>query len=120
MNLGEYYGYPQCCIEFYEKNRAPYWFRPYQVKYPKAFRKLDGSGFIPCEAHLKEIEEGKDPIELIANRHSPAPFPLGVEELTGIFLGLLVEKCGIEDSTLILINLIQQGEKGCFPLPNTP
>lgn len=68
---GFMYGYPQCCIEeFVERGRAGK--RPHAGPW-------DGSGFIPCKAHLKEATaDFRAFVEkhITPNRVYDKPFPL--------------------------------------------
>lgn len=108
---GRYYGYPKCCIRFYDKNciRA-FWFRPYEQKYPKAFKKL-GEGFIPCERHLKILEEtDKTPDSFLVNRKSPAPYPVDYDRLAFSFLNGLIDKYGLPKATERLLELQKELE----------
>lgn len=79
--FGRFYGYPECCIKsFLEKSGEPYWYEKHLEKYPKARAAMNNCGFIPCEAHLAEIEDGKTMLkDLIANRKEKLDFPNSFE-----------------------------------------
>lgn len=51
---GQYYGFPECCIEFFLKNaHKDYWM--YKM-YPKG-SKFQGTGYIPCKQCNKLTEQ---------------------------------------------------------------
>lgn len=66
--LGEYFGYPECCIKsFYD---TP--FEEYELRTQCS----EGTGFIPCAACARKIAEGEIELaDLIQNRICPTPFP---------------------------------------------
>jgi len=69
IEKGLLFGYPQCCIlQFINRfPTAAEGVSPEVHKY---------QGFIPCEEHTKQIEEGKITLEsLIVNRLYPENFP---------------------------------------------
>ncbi len=73
-SLGEFFGYPLCCVNFYcRNNTSNYWYKELELKYPKAFKKL-GKGFIPCEKHLFMMENGENPKSFIKNRKCKIPY----------------------------------------------
>ena len=68
-DIGEYYGYPKCCIEEFEKNKLK---RPSKLQ--SKISKFQG--FIPCISCCKLIMEDKIKIyNLIQNRECELPFP---------------------------------------------
>ena len=68
-DIGEYYGYPKCCIEGFEKNKLK---RPSKLQSKIA----KSQGFIPCMSCCKLIIEDEIKIEnLIKNRECELPFP---------------------------------------------
>lgn len=65
---GKYYGYPQCCIDYFVNNF------PNVEDTPTYIHK--GTGFIPCPYHQNQIIEKEATLgSLIKNRHHPLPFP---------------------------------------------
>lgn len=68
---GQYYGFPECCIEFFLKNAHEYyWFRKV---YPEG-TKVDGTGYIPCPKYSKL--SGKEMVDKInKERESLTKFP---------------------------------------------
>lgn len=70
--LGEYFGYPQCCIDNCI-SRTPdnnYYMDDNQIKVD------NGKGFIPCPKCAKRIVDGEIKIDdLIQNRIHPEPYP---------------------------------------------
>jgi len=71
IELGEYFGYPPCCIAdfieyvlVYQKGQAPI----------RGQRKLTGTGYVPCpKCNEKSVAELLSYIA--ANRQHPKPFP---------------------------------------------
>jgi hypothetical protein len=76
---GEYFGFPNCCIEFFGKEATePNWFDKYFDIYPGLSERIDGTGFIPCEKHMQMIVNNEvKPEQLIQNRQCKTPFPHG-------------------------------------------
>lgn len=74
---GQYYGYPQCCIESYLRQcQEPYWYEKYFLKYKNLRLRLGMTGFIPCENHMKQINDGTlRPNDLITNRKCKVAYP---------------------------------------------
>lgn len=66
---GEFFGYPQCCIDEFIANAS-------QLQEPTGTRKETANyGFIPCEKHSREILAGTlTHDQLITDRLSPLPF----------------------------------------------
>ena len=58
---GEYYGYPQCCIDSFIMAKNKDAFTLIEIKYRKELQKarILYSGFIPCNVHLQLILDGK-------------------------------------------------------------
>lgn len=73
---GYFFGYPQCCIDFYLKNsKKANWFYNF-IKIGSYLDEVLVDGFIPCQKHLKAINDKKiKPKDLIKNRKCPIPFP---------------------------------------------
>ncbi len=68
-SMGEYYGYPTCCIEeFLQKNKV--------IDRSVEQERVSGSGFVPCHAHAVAILERKIKIEdlILSSRKHPKPF----------------------------------------------
>jgi len=77
--LGEYYGYPKCCIDsFMERNQDKR-----KVREASKGREVSRrTGFIPCDKHAEEILRGSICIEdLIIDRKCEARFPNGDDKL---------------------------------------
>ena len=75
---GIYFGYPQCCIDDFRKNVLS------GIKMSTVNLKDNGTGFIPCNAHKTQIENGEITLEhLISNRYCKQSFPDGgtIEDL---------------------------------------
>ena len=69
--MGEYYGYPKCCIDSWCKNHPQFYFDR-----PEVQQKASLEGFVPCLAHSHEIMRGEVTHEqLITDRICPTPFP---------------------------------------------
>lgn len=47
---GESNGYPKCCIDAYYRDLIKY-------RSPASLRKIDQSGYIPCQKHYEEYKE---------------------------------------------------------------
>ena len=70
LGFGEYYGYPQCCIEsFLGPNCA--------LNHAKRFEDVPfgGTGFIPCQKCATERTEEEILSEIASRRKCPTPFP---------------------------------------------
>ena len=61
--LGMYYGYPSCCIIYFLTNFNFNGSNSRQKYSNKCIKAGNGSGFIPCPGHAKEINEGKIKLE---------------------------------------------------------
>lgn len=71
--LGKYFGYPSCCIASYEEIQSNGGRKSPEQAYIAA---TSGGGFIPCEAHAKQVIEEEITLHsLINNRVCPLPFP---------------------------------------------
>lgn len=69
--MGEYFGYPTCCIDSWCKNHPQFYFNR-----PEVQRQASVEGFVPCLTHSEEIVAGTvTHEELIANRICPTAFP---------------------------------------------
>lgn len=68
--MGKHFGYPDCCInQFIETTGA---LGSSQERVVAA----DGTGFLPCDKHAKQILDGKIKLEdLIKHRQAKSPFP---------------------------------------------
>ena len=67
--LGQFFGYPQCCVNEFVGNFVPYWERAEIVQLT-----MEG-GFIPCPACAAKILSKEITIEgLIQNRICTVPF----------------------------------------------
>lgn len=75
--MGEYLGYPKCCIdEFINDNKDGRFAAHYRKQNGELPIEIQGVGFIPCRKHTKMIVEGKIKIQnLINNRKCPVAFP---------------------------------------------
>jgi hypothetical protein len=73
--VGTYYGYPECCIEFFIQNMF------YVEKRNKAQKNIKASGetgFIPCTKHAKQILNKSITIQdILQNRKCETEFPYG-------------------------------------------
>lgn len=97
LENGKYFGYPSCCVTFFQENHGePRWYESHLEKYPIAFSKLNGTGFIPCPSCMEKLEKGADINSLIENRECPAPFPYGPEELAFNLVGKLMRERGLK------------------------
>lgn len=68
---GQYYGYPQCCIDMFTENII--FLKKHSKEQLKASK---GTGFIPCLNHTNDINSGKLTLqELIKNRKCVLKFP---------------------------------------------
>lgn len=67
--LGEYFGYPKCCIDsFCDESKE-------RTAYQKAVKSL-GYGFVPCEDCARLVVEGRVEVQdLIQNRICISEFP---------------------------------------------
>lgn len=66
---GEYFGYPQCCIDEFGRN-------PLNQRLEEQNVASNGTGFIPCKMHAIMILRGKIQLkDLITNRQCPFKFP---------------------------------------------
>ena len=69
-SLGNYYGYPECCIKDFKKIQRP---NKLQIKISNK------SGFIPCMMCCQLIINDEIKIKhLIQNRKCKIPFPNGI------------------------------------------
>lgn len=62
--MGKYFGFPQCCTSQYEKDKSL-----------NEFRKLDGTGFLPCLTCHTEKTEAELLESIQQNRICKTPFP---------------------------------------------
>lgn len=76
--LGEYYGYPKCCINHFVDNilNGKKSILEYQKIYAKNYEVSKHTGFIPCTRHTNLILKNKMSLEdLIRNRKCKKKFP---------------------------------------------
>lgn len=76
--LGEYYGYPKCCINHFVDNilNGKKSILEYQKIYVKNYETSKHTGFIPCTRHTNLILKNKMRLEdLIRNRKCKKKFP---------------------------------------------
>lgn len=67
--LGKHFGYPECCIESFERTMGA-------VGNPKGAEAGNGTGFIPCPSCADKVNKGEIKLEeLIHNRKHSLPFP---------------------------------------------
>lgn len=73
--VGIYYGYPECCIEFFMKNMFD---KEKRKNAQKNFKVSEGTGFIPCTNHTKQILKKKITLhDILHNRQCETLFPNG-------------------------------------------
>lgn len=79
--LGEYYGYPKCCIdEFFERRSCDR--NTVKITYKTCFLASKQSGFVPCKKHAEDIVNKKITLgDLISNRSCKSSFPKGNDDL---------------------------------------
>lgn len=77
--MGLYFGYPSCCIQYFLRYLNFNGSNTYQKYSKKCIRASQGTGFIPCPAHAKEINKGIVKIEDCINnrRCEKTNFPNG-------------------------------------------
>lgn len=70
-DVGKYYGYPECCIEFFMTKNI------YNKEFTQINRKASNdTGFIPCTKHATQILEKKNTLEdILHNRQCETKFP---------------------------------------------
>ncbi len=69
--MGEYFGYPKCCIDEWCASHPVFFYMR-----PEVQQEAERGGFIPCLKHSKEIVASKVTHEaLIENRICSVPFP---------------------------------------------
>jgi hypothetical protein len=76
--LGEYYGYPKCCVNHFVDNilYGKKSILEYQKKYVNNYEVSKHTGFIPCTRHTNLILKNKMCLEdLIRNRKCKKKFP---------------------------------------------
>lgn len=73
MELGEYLGYPECCIAAFIKRVM---FNDLDILQEEVDDSWYGTGFVPCKKHRIAIKKGKIKVDvLIKNRACPDKFP---------------------------------------------
>jgi hypothetical protein len=84
--LGKHYGYPDCCISWFE-DRA---YRKVSFHLTQYQEDCDmGHGFIPCPACAEKLhKEDKSLNSLITDREHPYPFPHSDYQLSEQLLNL--------------------------------
>lgn len=81
--MGKFFGYPDCCIEFFVKRAKSIMLAQNQAEFDKACN-LDPSqdgytqGFIPCVECAKKYPSGQE-FQLIKNRICSVSYPHGFE-----------------------------------------
>lgn len=71
--LGVYYGYPECCIDFFMKTMFD---KQLQKNAKKNIRASNGTGFIPCTKHAHKILKKEIKLQdILRNRDCEATFP---------------------------------------------
>jgi hypothetical protein len=70
IGWGNYYGYPQCCIDSFTNLFDP------KTRSEEQEKVHWDSGFIPCREHALEILAGKTTLEalILPTRQHPRPF----------------------------------------------
>jgi len=72
--IGEYYGYPKCCIDNFMANILTGKMR--KPEYKDNIKAANGTGFIPCNKHSEQILKRDINLEdIIHNRSCELPFP---------------------------------------------
>lgn len=73
VELGKHFGYPDCCIEWFNDR----FFGTVPFELTEAQDKVNNSkGFIPCPTCADRVHSGEIKIEeLITNREHPVPYP---------------------------------------------
>lgn len=75
QECGEYFGYPQCCIDDFKARLTALTISPEQEAVHFSV------GFIPCQKHALQILAGEiTQASLITNRQCDLPFPIGRKE----------------------------------------
>lgn len=75
---GIYYGYPSCCIKEFIKDYSFMLKHTISEELVLKRKVSNGSGFIPCFQHAKQIEAGEIKLEdLILDRKHVQLFPKG-------------------------------------------
>lgn len=69
--MGKFFGYPQCCIDWFVEERASK-FTPLTTDQEKA---IDNRGFIPCPECAKKVNNSFPLSNLIINRICNKPYP---------------------------------------------
>ena len=79
--LGEHFGYPSCCIEFFKtQEHTTIHLSLYEELLPKSG--VNHTGFIPCLDHLKLLCDNKVTIqELLKDRKCQTPFPYHLRDI---------------------------------------
>jgi hypothetical protein len=71
---GHFYGYPPCCIDFFQQALA----KKLKFKdFPLTQQQAAAHGFVPCEHHAEQILLGKIKIQdiILSTRRCQKPFP---------------------------------------------
>ena len=71
IDLGRYFGYPECCIADFLKRLETF---QKTSKSPKVHRKLNGSGYVPC-AECAKLSRETLIANIETNRIHDQPFP---------------------------------------------
>lgn len=76
--LGQYYGYPKCCINHFVDNilNGKKSILEYRKKYVKNYEVSKNTGFVPCTRHTNLILNNRMSLEdLVRNRKCKKKFP---------------------------------------------
>ncbi|MDH5533927.1 MAG: hypothetical protein OEX81_05900 [Candidatus Pacebacteria bacterium] len=80
--VGKYFGYPECCTNQFIHNHGE--------QRLARFKAGKGTGFVPCSAHAKEINDGDITLEsLVINREHKFAFPYVNKNLFNEFINSL-------------------------------
>lgn len=77
--LGQYFGYPQCCIDAFAKQMSER--KGWKDREPEVLKVIGpyNHGFVPCVDCARKILQGQATFEsLIANRECSTPFPIDI------------------------------------------
>jgi len=75
--LGEYYGYPKCCIDNFMENIRNC--KPVnKLNFMDNYKAANNTGFIPCDEHTRKILQKEVKLkDIIINRQCENKFPIG-------------------------------------------
>ena len=96
--VGTYFGYPECCIEYFMKKMCD---RSLQKKAHKNIMASDGTGFIPCTKHARKILNKEITLcDILCNRECETIFPND--------RGVAIEKLRIKRQHFRVMNELQK------------